>query len=296
MKFKNKGLLYLLNLYDKDVTKMLQYYNTEQQKVRQERINQRKIESEAKRENNVYYAQNSFDTPNPRELDQIGMHLPKNRVPETVKQLQKKKTGKKTIFNESTETLDLFDEPIGLNDFSRKPTRVKATKRSMDVSKSFNTRNNSIVIAAEADHSTFAAKKRTLGDPVPVKALEQSAPGPAGLKLFDMLSCHESELEKYMVWLKQHMKLYKAMFHKYATVSANKMSVKKLTFDDMKDQKNTMSLSEVFAFMNDFNMSKNYTIKRDDIKKVIKLINLKGDTAVKTSAELDLYGFIEFVL
>lgn len=26
-KFKNKGLLYLLQLYDKDVTKMLQYYN-----------------------------------------------------------------------------------------------------------------------------------------------------------------------------------------------------------------------------------------------------------------------------
>ena len=113
-----------------------------------------------------------------------------------------------------------------------------------------------------------------------------------------MMSCHESELEKYMVWLKQHMKLYKAIFHKYATVSQNKLSVKKLTFDDMRDQKNTMSLTEVFAFLNDFNMNKNFTIKRDDIKKVIKLINLidKHPTHVKNSADLDLYGFIELIL
>ena len=69
------------------------------------------------------------------------------------------------------------------------------------------------------------------------------------------MQCHESELEKYVVWLKQYMKLYKAMFHKYATVNSNKQTIKKLTFDDMKEQKNTMSLAEVFAFLNDFKLS-----------------------------------------
>lgn len=51
------------------------------------------------------------------------------------------------------------------------------------------------------------------------------------------------------------MKLYKAMFHKYATVNSNKQTIKKLTFDDMKEQKNTMSLAEVFSFLNDFKIS-----------------------------------------
>ena len=31
-KFKNKGIIYLLQLFNKDVTKMLQFYYTEQQK------------------------------------------------------------------------------------------------------------------------------------------------------------------------------------------------------------------------------------------------------------------------
>jgi len=33
------------------------------------------------------------------------------------------------------------------------------------------------------------------------------------------------ELEKYIVWMNMYMKLYKAMFHKYATFSQNKSSI-----------------------------------------------------------------------
>lgn len=42
------------------------------------------------------------------------------------------------------------------------------------------------------------------------------------------------------------------MFHKYATVNINKNSIKTFTFDDIKQHKNTMSLTEIIAFMNDF--------------------------------------------
>ena len=52
--------------------------------------------------------------------------------------------------------------------------------------------------------------------------------------------------------MKDRLKLYKAMFHKYATVSASKINIRKVTFDDIKDQQNTMSLTDVFSFLNDF--------------------------------------------
>ena len=104
--------------------------------------------------------------------------------------------------------------------------------------------------------------------------------------------------------MKEHLKLYKAMFHKYATVSANKINIRKVTFDDIKDQQNTMSLTDVFSFLNDFKIlqtfgqsSKNILkIKREDIKSIIKMINLKNQNHTRTQADLDITGFIEFVL
>jgi GH35 family endo-1,4-beta-xylanase len=43
-----------------------------------------------------------------------------------------------------------------------------------------------------------------------------------------------------------------------------------------------MSISEVFLFMNDFKIITTNNIKRDDIKRIIKLINLKSDTNSKS--------------
>ena len=42
------------------------------------------------------------------------------------------------------------------------------------------------------------------------------------------------------------------MFHKYANVAKNKNNNKKLTFDDLKDNRNYVNLFEVFTFLNDF--------------------------------------------
>lgn len=57
-----------------------------------------------------------------------------------------------------------------------------------------------------------------------------------------------------------------------------------------------MSLAAVFTFLSDFKITKLEFAKRDDIKKIIKMINLKQETNIKTYSELDLEGFIEFVL
>ena len=57
-----------------------------------------------------------------------------------------------------------------------------------------------------------------------------------------------------------------------------------------------MSLAAVFTFLSDFKITKLEFAKRDDIKKIIKMINLKQETHIKTYSELDLEGFIEFIL
>lgn len=101
----------------------------------------------------------------------------------------------------------------------------------------------------------------------------------------------------YYTWLRQYQRLYKAMFHKYATISVNKATLKAITFDDMKEQRQTMNLGEVFRFLNDFEMNKKFNMRREDVKRLIKLINHQQDgPPVKSTNDLDMFGFMEFIL
>jgi len=64
----------------------------------------------------------------------------------------------------------------------------------------------------------------------------------------------------------------------------------------MLDQKKCMSLATVYQFLADFKISKAEFASREEIKKIIKLINLKQESNLKTVSNLDVEGFIEFVL
>jgi hypothetical protein len=101
-------------------------------------------------------------------------------------------------------------------------------------------------------------------------------------KLFE-IEKEPSENVLYVGFLEKHFKLYKAMFNKYVALSANKTSLKKMTFDDMKQKKSKMNLADIYAFMNDFKLTKHPALKRDTVTKIIRLINLKsrGDEKVK---------------
>lgn len=85
----------------------------------------------------------------------------------------------------------------------------------------------------------------------------------------------EAEQKQYLQWVKDKLKLYKAMFNKYASSKAEKSRVKHATFEALLDQKASMSLASVYQFLADFKISKAEFAKRDDIKKIVKLINLK---------------------
>ena len=112
-----------------------------------------------------------------------------------------------------------IDKTVAMNDYS-----------------SLNDRSRSIQHSQE--YGSILKNKRTMGEPVAVRALtigNKAKPEEERFKLFDIIQTNDIEVEKYVIWLKQHLKLYKAMFHKYATVSSSKIQIKKLTFDDMKE-------------------------------------------------------------
>ena len=86
------------------------------------------------------------------------------------------------------------------------------------------------------------------------------------------------------------------MFNKYASTTHEKSRVQRSSFGAIMDQKKAMSLATVFQFLADFKISKAEFATREEIKKIIKLINLKQESNLKTVSNLDDEGFIEFVL
>ena len=113
------------------------------------------------------------------------------------------------------------------------------------------------------------------------------------IRLFDITIAPESEQAKYIYWIKDKLKLYKVMFKKYAVGSNVR---KNETFDDVQDNRNFMTLAAINTFLADFKITKIDFVKREDVKKIVQLINLKQDNYTRSSSDLDLEGFIEFVL
>lgn len=103
-------------------------------------------------------------------------------------------------------------------------------------------------------------------------------------------------MDKYVAWVSNYLKLYKAIFHKYSAMNISRSITRKaITFDDMNSQKSVLGTPEVYNFLSAFKITSCFPhIKREDIKRVIKLINLQGNEINQST--LSLIGFIEFVL
>lgn len=67
--------------------------------------------------------------------------------------------------------------------------------------------------------------------------------------------CPAEEITKYLTWLKVNAKLYRAMFVKYSNTAKNKQPHQKLTFDLVRSNQESLSLSEVYAFLSDFKLT-----------------------------------------
>lgn len=87
------------------------------------------------------------------------------------------------------------------------------------------------------------------------------------IKLYEINEDSSAEQHKYLQWVKDWLKLYKAMFKKYAEGAIGK-SKPLGTFGDIIEQKKHMNLASVFSFLQDFKVS-SLEAKRDDIKRII---------------------------
>lgn len=85
----------------------------------------------------------------------------------------------------------------------------------------------------------------------------------------------EKEQEWYKAWVWKKSKIYKALFHKYASGSVGGRRAIKPTFDSLKYDSNTMTPTAVHTFITDFKISKLEFSRRDDLKKIVALINIK---------------------
>jgi hypothetical protein len=84
------------------------------------------------------------------------------------------------------------------------------------------------------------------------------------------------------------------MFKKYSD-GAIHHSKPSGVFGDVVEKKKHMNLASVFSFLQDFKIS-SLEAKRNDIKRIIQLINIKQESNVTTTTDIDLEGFIEFNL
>ena len=82
------------------------------------------------------------------------------------------------------------------------------------------------------------------------------------------------------------------MFKRYASQQTKKPK----TFEAMTNNKEFMSLSEVYMYLNDFKVWQNFPkLKRNDIKQLIQKINLQGmGGGYAQTSDLNLESFISF--
>ena len=104
---------------------------------------------------------------------------------------------------------------------------------------------------------------------------------------------NSADSDFYIKWVRGHLKLYRAMFKRYASQQTKSRPVK--TFEDMTQAKEFMSLSEVYMYLNDFKVWQNFPkIKRNDIKQLIQKINLQDMGGYAQTSDLNLESFITF--
>ena len=125
---------------------------------------------------------------------------------------------------------------------------------------------------------------RKIGDPVELpkvlRARERTQDG--RFKLFDIdKEIEEGQLDEEDVntaweFLMVNERVIEAIYKRYSQISNSKQKVN--TFEAMEYSTKTavMALSEVFAFLTDFEVIGNLPhLRREDIMKIVRLINLK---------------------
>lgn len=86
------------------------------------------------------------------------------------------------------------------------------------------------------------------------------------------------------------------IYNKYAIGPAESLKPLVFTFDSMVHLKEVLNLHSINRFLNEFQFSKYEFMKQDEIKHLIKMVNLKLHGDKSRIFDLEFEGFIEFML
>jgi hypothetical protein len=126
------------------------------------------------------------------------------------------------------------------------------------------------------------------------KPKSPKAPRVDRVRLFDIMLEDESTQEKYIEFVRENTKLYKGLFSNYAAKSNNKYRNEKDSFDNI--QSKVLNMQEAFKLLSDYKISLKEFRSKNEIVSMIKQINFKINGGQKNVTQLDLEGFIEFIL
>lgn len=127
------------------------------------------------------------------------------------------------------------------------------------------------------------------------KKAPTSVAAPASLRLYDIAEAGAKGEKDYIDFVDQRLRIYKTIFEKYSRLS----NMRQDGFGNMLQNSQTMNLVEIFKFLSDFRLQQGELKSRDQTKVVVKHVNDKmslQDPGVSKVHELDLVGFIEFML
>ena len=89
--------------------------------------------------------------------------------------------------------------------------------------------------------------------------------------MFDIAEASDFEQMKYLFWVKDKMKLYRAMFRQYSASSGRGNAAD--TFDNRQKQANLMSLGALNTLLADFKITKSQFARVGEIKQIVLHIN-----------------------
>ena len=116
------------------------------------------------------------------------------------------------------------------------------------------------------------------------------------IMLYDISNEPLDEQMTYFKFVKKLFQVYKVIFNKYAMGPAESLKPLVFTFDSMVHLKDVLNLHSINRFLNEFQFSKFEFMKQDEIKHLIKMVNLKLHGDKSKIFDLEFEGFIEFML
>lgn len=137
-------------------------------------------------------------------------------------------------------------------------------------------------------------KTRKLPRYPPERAKARVALQEPEVRLFSISAASEEEQSRYVAFVKDKMKIYRALFDRYAQGPAP--GQRSLTFEGLRKAKEVVSLPQIHKFLQEFRIGRQEFLKPTEVKQMVKLINLQSHAERSRIAELDLEGFIEFLL